>query len=246
MKLNKRTTNLLGIGVILILLVLAWLFVVSPSITKQQELNQDLQAAKELTEQYKQQITVLEQVKADIQIYESQDADLSRKFPSNAEIEFLLNDITEAGSKAGVANITQVETETPEMVIPEGGEAAPADPAGEEPAGEEPAPPADDASVDSGGTSDQAPSNDLAIMNLTITAEGSQDSLRQYASNLGQMPRAFLINTTSITCDEGSADSCNTTITGTTYLHRPAPLPTETVTEEQPAAEEQPATEEGQ
>lgn len=244
MKLNKRTTNLLGAGVILILLVLAWLFVVSPSITKQQELNTALQTAKEQTEQYKGQIVTLQQVKADIGTYEQQDQDLSRKFPSSAEIELLLNDITNAGNKSQVGAITQVETGTPELVVPEGA-AAPAAPAeGVEapPAEGEAAPPAEGEeapAVDGEVAAPETPSNDLAIMELTITAEGSQESLRNFASNLASMPRAFLINNTSITCEEKNTSSCDASIVGTTYLHRPAPSPDQAA--EQATAGEAPA-----
>lgn len=227
MKLDKRTTTVLGIAVIAILLLLSGFFIVNPSITAQKEMSAELETAKQRSADYQAQIVALEAVKENIGMYEEQDAELTTKFPSQADIELLLNDITKAGNDSGVSEITTIQTGVPEVVIAEpGAEAAPAE---EAPAEGEAAAPAEGEVPSDPAAAAEPQGSDLAIMSLNLTAEGSEKSLRDYATALTEMPRSFLIESISITCDGG----CTLTASGTTYLYRPTVSPEE----EQPEGE---------
>lgn len=228
MKLDKRSTSVIGIAVIIGLLVAGWFLIVSPSIAKQNDLNTELADTQDKIEQHKGKITQLEQIKANISEYESQDKELSEKFPDSANIKLLLGDITKAGERAGVSKILDVETGTPEIQAdenPEGGEAAPAEEA-----------PAD------GTEGAEGNSGNLAIMPLTLTAEGSEASLSKYSTELTKMDRSFLIQESSIDC----SDKCTLNITGTTYLYRPTTLPgADNPEQEAPEQEDSTTTDEG-
>lgn len=231
MKLDKRSTSVIGIAVIIGLLVAGWFLIVSPSITKQSELNAELTETQDKVEQHKIKITQLEQIKANISEYETQDKELSEKFPDSANIKLLLGDITKAGERAGVSKILEVETGTPEIQAdenPEGGEAAPAEEA-----------PADGTE---GAEGAEGNSGNLAVMPLTLTAEGSEASLSKYSTELTKMDRSFLVQESSIDC----SDKCTLNITGTTYLYRPTTLPgADTPEQEAPAPEDTTTTDEG-
>lgn len=228
MKLDKRSTSVIGIAVIIGLLVAGWFLIVSPSIAKQNDLNTELADTQDKIEQHKGKITQLEQIKANISEYEAQDKELSEKFPDSANIKLLLGDITEAGKRAGVSKILDVETGTPEIQADEnaeGGESAPAEDAPAE--GEEGA---------------EGNSGNLAIMPLTLTAEGSEASLSKYSTELTKMDRSFLIQESSIDC----SDKCTLNITGTTYLYRPTTLPgADNPEQEAPEQEDSTTTDEG-
>lgn len=219
MKLDKRTTTVLGVAIIAILLMLSGFFIINPSIATQKELSEELKTAQQQSEDYQAQIIQLESVRENINIYEEQDSDLTKKFPSQADIELLLNDITKAGNDAGVSEITRIQTNVPEVVISESAGAGEAPPADAEAEASDPAEP---------NAAQEPQSSDLAIMGLTLTAEGSEGSLRDYATALTQMPRSFLIESITISCE----NTCTLTAAGTTYLYRPTLSPNQE--EEQP------------
>lgn len=206
MKLDKRSTSVIGFAVIIGLLMAGWFLVVSPSISKQSELSAELSDTEDKIEAHKAKLVELEQIKAEIGKYQQQDQELTAKFPGEADIKLLLNDITEAGQRAGVKTISNVETGTPELQQ---------DPTQTE------QPPSPEQATGSGGG--EPTGGNLATMSLNLTAEGSEGSLMKYATELTNMDRSFLVQESSIDCSE----TCKLTISGTTYLYRPTVLPQE-------------------
>lgn len=227
MNLDKRSTSVIGFAVIIGLLIAGWFLILNPSITKQGELNEELKTTQSNIEKSKVKIAELEKIKADIDTYKKQDSDLSKRFPDSANIKLLLDDINEAGKKAGV-NITELETGTPVIQ---------ADPAPNGEAGGETAAPAPADPNAQGGEGEQT--GKLATMSLNITAVGNESKLIELSTELTQMNRAFLIQESSIDCKETS--DCTLSISGTTYLYRPSVVPGEEPPAEEAATPESPA-----
>lgn len=220
MKLDKRSTMVIGVAVIFAILIAGWFLVVSPAMSKQAELNSDLQAKQEQIDAAKTKLQALQQVKANIGEYKKQNDELTAKFPGNADIKLLLSDITSAGKKSGIKQITQIESGQPQVVASDSNSAA-----GSTNSDAAPSATADpSASTSAGSGSGAAATNNLAVMPLKITASGSQGSLKTYTSELSKMKRAFLISQAGITCERG-AKTCDLTVEGSTYLYRQTEFP---------------------
>lgn len=228
---NARNVILLGTTAIVMILILGYLLVVSPLMTKVQAGKVEYEEAQATLSQAQTTAQGLEVFRTQEPQVASINEELAAQFPTTADVSALNAQIVQAATSAGLSPsaVSSIATTTPTVVVsaapaaaPEG-EAAPAE-------GEAADPAADPAAA--APTEPQA--TPIASMEVSIAATGPIDSLIAFARALGEIDRVLLITDVSISNE--SSDGASISVKAIAYLYEPI----QTVDAEATPAEEAP------
>lgn len=204
--MNLRTlgaTKILGVLGLLMTAALSWLLVVGPATAALSDVRLGIATTRDQNDVLEVQLSALNRQAEQLDETRAAAAVLSAKFPPTADQPGVFREITAAAVNAGIGSkgLTSL-TPTPPVI---GG----ADPATGVPL--------------EGDGSD----SNLARQTVTVVVEGSYDETQRLLENLEQMPRAFLINSVSLT--GGITDGAfTTTVTGDMFVMPPIEDPATT------------------
>jgi Tfp pilus assembly protein PilO len=220
-----------GVVASVLVLVVSWFLVVSPTLDKASALEVETASQKAASQQLESRISLLKKQSEELPAQEAKLASIQQKLPSNAALPTLIRNLT---TVAEAANVT-VASVTPGRPAPV---AQPAPP---------PPPPAADGEEDVNATDEEASGSDaqatgtstasgtpavtgpqVQSMTLNITACGTYAQLRNYLRELEQMKRVVLVSGVSIgkgSCAEGSAEDDLTATLSAYVFTMPTPDP---------------------
>lgn len=204
MKLRSPgATKLLGALALALLAGVGWLLLLSPQTSALAEVHAQVDTTRDQNDALRLQLIVLQQQQAQLEDTSAAAEALAAKFPPTADQPELFRAVTAAATDAGIpARSITTLTPTPPVV-------GSGDPA---------------AGVQLPGAGTTA---DIAVQNVSLTVEGSYDEMRKLIENLEGMPRAYLIN--SLTLSAGTTpDTFTATIAGEMFLMPPAKDPAAT------------------
>jgi Tfp pilus assembly protein PilO len=168
-----RKTTLIGTLILLVTLVAAWMFVLSPRSDAVAKVNEQVTAAEQANQALRGQIQSLRARQEQLPALREVSKALDRRFPPTAEQAKLFRMITAAAAEAGIAPqyLSSMTMGAPTAV--------------------------------GGGTSAQlpgvaAPISQIAAQTLTINVSGSPNEIRAFVRNLEKLPRAFVVNAISL------------------------------------------------
>jgi len=208
-----RKTTLFGSLILLVALVAAWMFVLSPRGDAIAAVNEEVAAVEVSNQALRGQITSLRAREAELPALREVSKALDRRFPTTAEQAKLFRMITAAAAQAGIApqHLTSMQMDPPAAV--------------------------------GGATSAQlpgvaAPISQIAGQKLTINVSGTPSQIRNFVRNLEKLPRAFAVNTISLnqqSAAQAPTESASTaldaqtvTITGDMFVMPKVQDPTKT------------------
>lgn len=197
---SPGATKLLGAFALALLASVGWLLLLSPQTSALAEVHTQADTTRDQNDALRLQLIVLRQQQAQLEDTSAAAEALAAKFPPTADQPELFRAVTAAAADAGIpARSITTLTPTPPVV-------GSGDPA---------------AGVQLPGAATAA---DIAVQNVSLTVEGTYDEMRKLIENLEGMPRAYLID--SLTLSAGTApDTFTTAIAGDMFLMPPAKDP---------------------
>ncbi len=200
--MNLRTpgaAKILGSLSLLLIAGIGWLFVLGPATDALGAVQEQVVNADAQNELLAQQLVILQKQASDLGSTRATADALAAKFPPTADQPGLFQQVTGAAADAGIGpqDVTALTPTPPTIGV--------ADPAtGVQPVGEG--------------------SSDLARQTVTVSVVGDYAATQDLVENLEEIPRAFLINSVSLSTGEATS-SFTTTITGDMFVMPPAPDP---------------------
>jgi Tfp pilus assembly protein PilO len=198
-----RKTTLIGSLVLLLALVAAWMFVLSPRSDAIAKVNDEKAVAAQTNQSLRSKIQTLREREQQLPELRVVSKALDRRFPPSAEQAKLFKMLTAAAAAAGIAPqyLTGVTVDPP-------------------------------AAVDSGRSAQlpgvAAPISQIAAQKVTINVSGSPSEVRAFVKNLENLPRAFAVDTIQLTQQAPTAtptetvsvapDAQTVTITGNMFV----------------------------
>lgn len=184
-----RKTTIIGSVILLVALVAAWMFVLSPRSDAIAAANAEVDQAEQSNQALRAQIVSLHQREAELPELQKVSTALDRRFPPSAEQAKLFKMITAAGAAAGIAPqfITGVLVEAPTGVASAGSAQLP-------------------------GVA--APISQIAQQKITINVTATESQIRQLMANLEKLPRAFAVDTLSLSKSGGGGATAGTGTAG--------------------------------
>jgi Tfp pilus assembly protein PilO len=207
--MNLRTpaaSKIIGSLILLLIVVVGWLVVVAPETDELGAVRQQIVDAGDQNRLLAQELFTLRLQAKDLDSTRATADALAAKFPPTADQPGVFEQVTAAATAAGIGPkaITAL-TPTPPAI----GEIDPL--TGVQPAGE----------------GDES----LARQTVTLSVKGDYTATQDLLSNLEDIPRAFLIDSVTLTTGEVTpgelGTSFTTTITGDMFVMPPAPDPEE-------------------
>jgi Tfp pilus assembly protein PilO len=198
-----RKTTLIGSAILLIALVAAWMFVLSPRSDAVSKVNEQVTTAQGTNQSLRSQIQSLRAREQQLPELREVAKALDRRFPTTAEQAKLFRMITAAAAEAGIApqHLTSMTMEAPTSV-------------------------AAGSSAQLPGVA--GPAVDIASQKLTINVSGTPGEIRSFVRNLEKLPRAFAVNLINVTQQSAAAaptetvstapDAQTVTITGDMFV----------------------------
>lgn len=167
-----RRTTLIGSAILLIALIAAWMFVLSPRGDAIAAVNDQVTAAEASNQGLRNQITSLRARQQQLPEMRAISKALDRRFPTTAEQAKLFRMITAAAAEAGIApqRLTGMQMDAPAAVGA--------------------------TSAQLPGVA--APITQIAAQKLTLNVSGTPSQIRHFVSNLETLPRAFAVSTVSV------------------------------------------------
>ena len=221
--LTQKTVKALGIATLVILTVGGGMLVGQPLYNSIQTQAEELDAANSSITTLEASKTSLEKSKADYPAVAAIDATLLGQFPQLAEVPVLLDVITAGAVSTGVSPsaISSMTFSSPAIAVPviaPVAEVAPEEGA-ETDAAAEAAPPADVSTV--------ATTGEFATMEVGLSISGSPTQMQDFLKYLNTMDRAMTITGFSIADGEAGAGSKTLSLTGTVFIYKAIPTPTD-------------------
>ena len=198
-----RKTTLIGAAILLVAMVAAWMFVLSPRSDAIARVNEEVTAAESANQSLRDQIDSLRAREQQLPELRTVSAALDRRFPPTAQQAKLFRMINAAAAAAGIAPqyLTSMTMGAP-------------------------------AAAD-GGSSAQLPGvavpvGQIAAQKLTINVSGSPTEIRDLMRNLEKLPRAFAVSAITLSQQASSTvpsenasvapDAQTVTITGDMFV----------------------------
>jgi Tfp pilus assembly protein PilO len=223
-------TVLIGTVALLLIAVLGWLLLISPTTGKISETHDANDAAVDSNQVLTGQVAALKRQAEELPRIRQVAGTLKQIFPATADQPGFFAAINKAASGAGIPldKVTTLSPTAPAVLDATGAPATSAAASA--------APAADTAEqADTAGAADTPPAVDLAVQTVAVTVEGSYEEIRRLLANLEAMPRAFVISSLSVTggsdsssSGEGATPSASTltvSITGSTFVAPPIAYP---------------------
>jgi hypothetical protein len=204
--MNLRTptaTKLVGALALVLVAAAAWMFVLGPKTSALFEVQSEIAAARDQSELLQQQLVSLREQQERLDELRADAQALATRFPATADQPGLFRQVTAAAAEAGIGaeGITSLA----------------------------PSPPVVGGTDPATGAPLQAPETavDLGRQTVTVAVEGTYDQTQRLLENLEQMPRAYLVQSLTLT-GGGAEGAFTTTITGDMFVMPPVPDPAET------------------
>jgi Tfp pilus assembly protein PilO len=180
-----RKTTIIGAVVLLVALVAAWMFVLSPRSDAIAKANDEVATAQQSNQALRAQIATLHSRQEQLPELRKVSQALDRRFPPSAEQAKLYKMITSAAAAAGIAPqfVTGVIVDPPAAV----GSASSAQLPGV-----------------------AMPMGQIAGQKVTINTTASPSQVRAFVANLEKLPRAFAVDTISLTQQTAAATGTGT------------------------------------
>ena len=210
MKSKVMKTKVIGGLVLFVLVVGGWFAVVNPRLSHISQIQSQISDEQAKDQSIQTQIAGLERKKAALPQERLIAAALQKRFPPTAAQPELFASIQQAAVRAGIpANaVSSVTPSAPTAVVGTGTGVTPPQAA--------PGVPASGAGAHPGSvTLSTASGGNVATMTVAVSVTGSIDQIHAFLSNLENMPRAYLIDSVSVT---SAGKACTVNITGTMFV----------------------------
>jgi Tfp pilus assembly protein PilO len=193
-----RKTTMIGTLALLVALVAAWMLVLSPRSDAITAANEKVTGAQQANQALRTQIMTLHQRQDELPALRKTSAALDRRFPPTAEQAKLFKMITSAGAAAGIAPqfIQGVLVEAPTAI-------------------------GSTQSAQLPGVA--SPIGQIAAQKVTINVQAPERQMRAFVKNLENLPRAFAVETISLTKQAANAGTTGTGAAGTPVTPTIAP-----------------------
>lgn len=235
--LGRRNTMLLGFTGLILIMILGVFVGVLPTYNAYKASQEELTSAQERLDLATGAYRIAQSYEQDYPEVLAYAQELDARFPATAATPELNATITNAAISAGIpsSNISTISTSAPEPLTPaieapvadvEGGGASAGEAA---PEGEEAAPAPAPAPV----------MNQEAVMTVSVSISGNAGQLTEFANNISESQRAFLVNSMSISVGEEGEATLEMSMTS--YLHQTVPLPAPEVEQTEEENAEAPA-----
>jgi hypothetical protein len=223
--LTQKTVKALGIATLVLLTIGGGMLVGQPLYNNIQTQTTELKDAEASIKTLEDAKAALEESKANYPAVEAIDNGLLAQFPELAEVPILLDVITAGAVSTGVNPnaISSMTFGAPVISVPVVAAVAEA-PAAEDAAAE--TPPAEDAAAAADVTT-VATSGEFATMEIGLSISGTPTQMQNFLTYLNTMDRAMIITGFSISDGEGGEGTKTLSLTGTVYIYKGIPGPTE-------------------
>jgi len=201
---TPAATKLLGGLGLLVLTALAWLLVLGPKTSELSDARMDIATTRDQNDLLLQQLALLHEQQQQLRKLRADTEVLTTKFPATADQPGLFLQVTEAAAEAGI-DAEDVTSLAPTPPVVNGTD------------------PSTGAPLEESKTA-----LELGRQAVTVSVEGSYDQTQRLLENLEQMPRAYLIQSLTLT-SAGTEGTFATTITGDMFVMPPVPDPAESV-----------------
>lgn len=201
---KSRQYVVLAVLLSLVVLVVGWMFVVSPKKAEAAELRSQAESEESLHATLQQQITMLKEDEKRLPEFEARLAEIAQEMPGEPAIPSLIRELIAAADKANV-DLRDVSPGSPEEVVvaPPTMPTTPTTPS----TGTTPGAPAADGSATgapatgaatpgaatTGAPAAPAPTESLTRIPLSITVVGTYDELKAFLLNVEELRRALLV-----------------------------------------------------
>lgn len=220
--LTKKHVIAIGAVAYLAIAGLGYNYVVSPSLEKINIAQEDVDSAQTEVDTMQSKLSSLQTAQSQFAQVQSIDSQLAEQFPSEGGVQDLLNLIITGAAQSGIPSnqVSAVNFTPPVLVIPTGAAAAEAPADGTTPA------PAATAPAD--GSTDTANSfgDGFAKIDVTFSATGSAQELKDLLDYLNKMPRVLIITQATVSGDDGN--KLVLAVTAKSYLFRSITIPSAT------------------
>ncbi|MFC4785483.1 hypothetical protein ACT8ZV_13470 [Nocardioides sp. MAHUQ-72] len=200
---TPNATKALGALSLLALGAVSWVAVIGPETSTLADTRLQVESARQQNTMLTQQLAQLEQQRGEVTAARRTARELAAKFPPTADQPGLFREVTAAAVDAGIGpnGVTTLA----------------------------PTPPVIGAGAGAGVTATPAPgSGQLASQTVSVSVTGSYDQTLQLLENLEQMPRAYLIDSVSLS-GGGTDGGFTTTIAGQMFVMPPVVDPGKTI-----------------
>ena len=224
--MSPRVWRIGGVAAAILVLVVAWLLVISPTMESAAALDEETASQQQASDQLRSRISLLKKQSEELPAQEAVLADIQQRMPPTAALPTLIRNLTTVAENANVV----VASVTPGLPAPVA-QPVPAAPPPSDTAGdsEEPADTGDSEATSSGAAAPAAPSGPQAeAMTVDISACGTFAQLRNYLRELESMKRVMLVSSVSVargSCGEGSAEDDLTATIGAFVFTLPNATP---------------------
>jgi Tfp pilus assembly protein PilO len=214
--MSARTWRIGGVLAAVLLLVVAWFALVSPTRQAAAALDEETLSQQAASDQLRSRISLLKKQSEELPAQEAKLASIQQRMPSDAALPTLIRNLTTVAQEANVI-VASVTPGRPTPISEPTPPPAPATPdTADEAEGEaEEADEAEDATATDGSAAGGAAASGfngptVQAVSLNITACGTFAQLRSYLRELEQMPRVVSVHGLQVargSCAEGSAES---------------------------------------
>jgi Tfp pilus assembly protein PilO len=219
--MSARTWRIGGVLAAVLLLVVAWFALVSPTRQAAAALDEETLSQQAASDQLRSRISLLKKQSEELPAQEAKLASIQQRMPGDAALPTLIRNLTTVAQEANVI-VSSVTPGRPTPISEPTPPPAPATPETTDEAADE-GDEGEDSTEDATATDGQSPSGGAAAgqasgftgptvqaVSLTITACGTFAQLRSYLRELEQMPRVVSVHGLQVSrgsCAEGSAES---------------------------------------
>ena len=224
--MSPRVWRIGGIASAVLVLVVAWLLVISPTMQDAAALEEETASQQQASEQLEARISLLKKQSEELPAQEAVLAEIQQRMPPTAALPTLIRNLTTVAENANVV----VASVTPGLPAPVAQPVAAAPPPPDvEADSEDSADAGDSDATSSTAAAPAAPSGpQVEAMTVNISACGTFAQLRNYLRELESMKRVMLVSSVSVargSCGEGSAEDDLTATIGAFVFTLPGATP---------------------
>ena len=224
--MSPRVWRIGGIASAVLVLVVAWLLVISPTMQDAAALEEETASQQQASEQLEARISLLKKQSEELPAQEAVLAEIQQRMPPTAALPTLIRNLTTVAENANVV----VASVTPGLPAPVAQPVVLAPPPPDvEADSEDSADAGDSEATSSTAAAPAAPSGPQAeAMTVNISACGSFAQLRNYLRELESMKRVMLVSSVSVargSCGEESAEDDLTATIGAFVFTLPNATP---------------------
>jgi Tfp pilus assembly protein PilO len=223
--MSPRVWRIGGVAAAVLVLVVAWLLVIGPTMDKAAALDEETASQQAASEQLRSRISLLKKQSEELPAQEAVLAEIQQRMPPTAALPTLIRNLTTVAENANVV----VASVTPGLPAPVAQPAPPAPPPSEEDVSADESDSSDSSDSSAAPAAPPAPSGpQVQAMSVNISACGTFAQLRNYLRELESMTRVMTVSSVSIgrgSCAEGSAEDDLTATIGASVFTLPNAQP---------------------